>query len=48
MHMVAVLLILFTAIAFYGIVVCLLVGLCRDSARGDATLAAYGRSHASR
>jgi hypothetical protein len=38
MHIVAVLLILLAAVAFYGIVLCLLVGLCRDATRGDAAL----------
>ena len=43
MHMVVVLLILLAGLAFYATVLALLVGLCRDSARGDAALAsAYG------
>ena len=40
MHMVAVLLMLPAVLVLYGAVLTLLLGLCRDSARGDAALAA--------
>jgi hypothetical protein len=45
MHMVVVLLILLAGVAFYGIVLCVLVGLCRDATRGDAALGLYGPGH---
>jgi hypothetical protein len=46
MHMVVVLLILLAGLALYATVLAVLVGLCRDSARGDAALAsAYAPPH---